>query len=64
MQVMHLINYKKLLLIWKQFYNFRPKDCSSLEHSTTIGFKKWYQVTDVLLDNSGNESSSLYYVGK
>ena len=57
-----LENYKNLLIIWKQFYNYRPKDCSSLEHSTTIKFKKWYEVTDILLDENKDKQSSLYYL--
>jgi hypothetical protein len=48
-------------MIWKQFYNYRSKDCASLEHSTSIPFNIWYNVTDILLDEDKTKKTSLYY---
>ena len=54
-------NFKKLLKMWKDFYNYRPKDSASLQNSTTIPFNIWQQVTDLLLKNDENEICSLFY---
>ena len=54
-------NFKKLLKMWKDFYNYRPKDSASLQNSTTIPFNIWQQVTDLLLKNDEHEICSLFY---
>ncbi len=43
-------NLKKLLKMWKDFYNFRLKDSTSLQNSTTIPFNLWQECTDLLLN--------------
>ena len=54
-------NFKKLLKMWKDFYNYRPKDSASLQNSTTIPFNIWQKVTDLLLKNDENDVCSLFY---
>ena len=54
-------NFKKLLKMWKDFYNYRPKDSASLQNSTTIPFNIWQRVTDLLLKNDEKEVCSLFY---
>ena len=54
-------NFKSLLKMWKNFYNYRPKDSTSLFYSSTIGFNVWQQVTSLLLKEDINEPCSLYY---
>ena len=54
-------NFKNLLKMWKDFYNYRPKDSASLQNSTTIPFNIWQKVTDLLLKNDENDVCSLYY---
>ena len=54
-------NFKNLLKMWKDFYNYRPKDSASLQNSTTIPFNIWQKVTDLLLKNDENEVCSLFY---
>jgi len=56
-----LENLKNLVSIWKEFYNYRPKDSSSLQHSTGISFNLWQIVTSILIDNDINNIESLYY---
>ena len=57
-------NFKLLLKMWKKFYNYRPKDSTSLFYSSTINYNIWQQVTSLLLKEDPNEPCSLYYVDK
>ena len=57
-------NFKLLLKMRKQFYNYRPKDSISLFYSSTINYNIWQQVSDLLLKEDPNEPCSLYYVYK
>ena len=41
----------KLLKMWIDFYNYRPRDSTSLQYSTTISFNTWEKVTTKLLEN-------------
>ena len=59
-----LNNFKLLLKKWKKFYNYRPKDSTSLFYSSTINFNIWQQVTSLLLKEDINEPCSLYFVDK
>lgn len=59
-----LNNFKLLLKMWKKFYNYRPKDSTSLFYSSTINFNVWQQVTNLLLKEDPNDPCSLYYVDK
>ena len=59
-----LNNFKMLLKMWKKFYNYRPKDSTSLFYSSTINYNIWQQVTSLLLKDDPNEPCSLYYVDK
>jgi hypothetical protein len=59
-----LNNFKMLLKMWKKFYNYRPKDSTSLFYSSTINFNIWQQVTSLLLKEDPNDPCSLYYVDK
>ena len=59
-----LNNFKLLLKMWKKFYNYRPKDSTSLYYSSTISFNVWQQVTSLLLKEDPKESCSLYYEDK
>ena len=54
-------NFKKLLKMWKDFYNYRPKDSASLQNSTTIPFNILQIVTDLLLKNDENKICFLFY---
>ena len=56
-----LENYKFLLKMWKQFYNYRPKDSNSLFYSSTIDFNIWQKVANILLKEDPNEPCSLFY---
>jgi hypothetical protein len=56
-----LDNFRQLILIWKDFYNYRPKDSSSLQHSTMIGFNTWQKVTSVLIKEDIRDPCSLFY---
>ena len=53
-------NFKNLLIMWQKFYNFRPKDAASLQHSTTISFNILQQVAMNLLSKDPNNIMSLY----
>ena len=57
-----LNNFKLLLKMWKKFYNFRPKDSTSLFYSSTINYNIWQQVTNLLLKEDIKEPCSLYYI--
>ena len=57
-------NFKVLIVLWKKFYNFRPKDATSLYHSTTIPFNILQEVATLLLMKDPNSKMSLYYEGK
>ena len=57
-------NYKLLLKMWQKFYNYRPKDSTSLLYSSTIDFNIWQKVTDLLLKEDINEPCSLFYDDK
>ena len=59
-----LNNFKLLLKKWKKFYNYRPKDSTSLFYSSTINFNIWQEVTSLLLKEDINEPCSLYYIDK
>ena len=59
-----LNNFKLLLKMWKKFYNYRPKDSTSLFYSSTINFNVWQQVTNLLLKEDPNDPCSLYFVDK
>ena len=59
-----LNNFKMLLKMWKKFYNYRPKDSTSLFYSSTINYNIWLQVANLLLKEDPNEPCSLYYVDK
>ena len=59
-----LENYKSLLKMWQKFYNYRPKDSSSLYYSSNIDFNVWQKVTDLLIKEDANEPCSLFYVDK
>ena len=54
-------NFKVLIVLWKKFYNFRPKDATSLYHSTTIPFNIMQEVATLLLAKDSNSKMSLYY---
>lgn len=54
-------NFKILLSMWKEYYNYRPKDSSSLEHSSTIPFSTWFKVANIVLSNDTNDKKSLNY---
>ena len=54
-------NLKKLLKMWKDFHNFKPKYSASLKNSTTIPFNLWQQVTDLLLNNDESDICSLFF---
>ena len=56
-----ILNFQKLLIMWKKFYNFRPKDAASLYHSTTIPFNTLQEVATTLLSKDPNNQMSLYY---
>ena len=59
-----LENYKLLLKMWQKFYNYRPKDSSSLYYSSNIDFNTWQKVTVLLIKEDANEPCSLFYVEK
>ena len=47
--------------MWKDFYNFRSKDYTSLKNSIIIPFNLWQQVTDLSLNNDESDICSLFY---
>ena len=59
-----LDNFKSLLKMWKMFYNYKPKDSTSLFYSSNIDFNIWHQVSSLLLKEDINEPCSLYYQEK
>ena len=59
-----LENYKLLLKMWQKFYNFRPKDSTSLLYSSSIDFNTWQKVTNLLLKEDNHEPCSLFYEEK
>ena len=46
------------------FYNYKPKDSTSLFYSSNIDFNIWHQVSSLLLEEDINEPCSLYYQEK
>ena len=59
-----LDNFKLLLKMWKKFYNYRPKDSTSLFYSSNINFNIFQTVTSLLLKEDSNDPCSLYYIDK
>ena len=59
-----LEHFKKLLLFWKNFYSFRPKDSVSLQYTTKISFNIWQEVTSLLLSEDTTNEMSLNYKEK
>ena len=59
-----LENYKLLLKMWQKFYNYRPKDSTSLLYSSTIDYNTWQKVTNLLLKEDNQEPCSLFYEEK
>ena len=50
--------------MWQKFYNFRPKDSTSLLYSSSIDFNTWQKVTNLLLKEDNQEPYSLFYEEK
>lgn len=56
-----LSNLYDLLCFWRDHYLSRKKDCEQLEQSSSISFKQWQQVVDVMLNEDFAKRTSIVH---
>ncbi|KDO23592.1 hypothetical protein SPRG_10787 [Saprolegnia parasitica CBS 223.65] len=53
------VNFRHLLWFWVQYYTPRGRDRLSLEHSSDMKFREWYDVVALLCADDGSDASLL-----
>ncbi|XP_072013310.1 short transient receptor potential channel 4-associated protein-like [Amphiura filiformis] len=60
-----LLNFRELLFFWQEHYLHKDKDCSTLEKSSCISFKKWKQMVSVLVSGDIKDNRTIaHYLTK